>query len=164
MSAASPVPSPARTLRVLGWTLCASPAIILLAIVFVLPPEDALSLPVAGVVLALVAAGFVLAQVVGYTVAPLPPGLAEDEARRRSVEAYQQRMILRFVLTEAPIIVSLALAFVVTQGPWPFALAVLVGLPSMAYHVLVSERAVVRVQAGLEAGGVRSYLPEALAA
>jgi hypothetical protein len=148
----------------LGYVLCASPLIVLLAIVFTLAPEDPLSLPVAGIVLVLVAAGFVLAQVVGYTVAPLQAGLDEDEARRRSVQAYQERMILRFVLTEAPVIASLALAFVVGQGPWPFALAVLLGVPSMAYHVLVSARAVQRVQAGLEAGGVRSHLPEALAA
>lgn len=163
MSAASSVPSPGRSLRLLGIVLCSSPPVVLLATVFVLPPGQALSLTTAGIVLALVLAGFVTAHVVGYTVAPLPPGLDEDEARRRSVAAFQQRMLLRFVVTEAPVIASLALAFVVTQGPWPFALAVIAGLPSMAYHVLVTDRTVQRVQAGLEAGGVRSYLPEALA-
>ncbi|WP_370208343.1 hypothetical protein [Aeromicrobium sp.] len=165
MSAANAVPSPGRTVRVLALALCTSPVVMLVAVLVVLPPsEGELSLPVALGVLALVAAAFALAQVVGYRAAPLPPGLGEAEARRRSVAAYQTLMMLRFVVTEVPVILGIALAFSLDQGPWPFVLAVVAGVPSMLFHVLVRRSSVDRVRAGLESGGARSSLDEALAA
>lgn len=163
MSAAPSAPSPGRSLRILAFTLCTSPVIVLVAILFVLPPaEGELSTVGAAAVLGAVALGFVAAQTVGYRVAPLEAGLDEAAARRASLQAFQTTMILRFVLTEAPVIGALALSFVLDDGPWPFVLAVVVGVPSMLVHVLVTPRTVERVRAGLEAHGARSYLTEAL--
>jgi hypothetical protein len=165
MSAANAAPSPGRSLRVLGLVLGTQPLVVLVAVLVVLPPDSGeLTLPVAAAVLALVAAGFVVAQTVGYRAAALPPGLDEADARHRSLAAYQQAMILRFVVTEVPVIVSLALAFSIDQGPWPFVLAVVAGVPSILFHVLVRRSGVDRVRSALESGGARSHLDEALAA
>lgn len=163
MSVAQPAPSPGRSLRVLALTLGTSPLIVLVAILFVLPPDQGeLSVLGAAAALGAVVLGFLAAQTIGYRVAALEPGLDEAAARRASVQAFQTTMILRFVLTEAPLIAALALSFVLDEGPWPFVLAVVVGVPSMLFHVLVRPRTIERVRAGLEARGARSYVAEAL--
>jgi hypothetical protein len=163
MSGAPVASSPGRSLRLLAFALLTSPVVMLVAVLVVLPPDQGeLALPVAAGVLAAVLVGFVVAQRLGYRASPLPAGLDVDEARRRSVQAYQVSLLLRFVATEVPLVLALALAFVLQEGPWPYMVAVVAGLPSMAFHVLPRARSIERVQAALEAGGVRSYLPEAL--
>lgn len=164
MSAANAAPSPGRSLRALGLVLAAQPVVVLVAILFVLPPTGGTSsLAVAALVAVLAVAGLVAAQAIGGRTAPLPAGLDEPEPHRGSLAAHQQGMILRFVITGAAIIVSLALSFVVDLGPWPFALGVVLGVPSMLFHVLVRQPTIERVRTGLGAGGTRSYLGEALA-
>lgn len=80
MSAARAVPSTGRSLRVLAVALGTQPLVVLVAVPLVLPPDrGASTLPVAALVVGLVAAGSVAAQAPGHRVAPLPAGL--DEAR-----------------------------------------------------------------------------------
>ena len=163
MSAATPAPSPGRSLRLLALSLVTSPVIVLVAVLFVLPPGEGELSPVGAVIaLGAVAIGFLAAQTIGYRVTALEPGLDEGEARRASLLAFQTTMFLRFALTEAPIIAALALSFVLDEGPWPLVVAVVAGVPAMLFHVLVRPSTIERVRAGLEARGARSYLAEAL--
>ena len=157
MSDASTPPDEARQFRVLALTLMTAPVVILLAVSFAITPaEEALPGWVAAVVIAAVAAGWVVAQVVGYRVAPLAPG----EDRTIAVARFRETMVLRFVMTEAPVILGLAAAFVLPYGVWTYAAVVVVGLPSMFFHVWPSRRVVDKIATRLESGGVPSRLRE----
>ncbi|MCK5891378.1 MAG: hypothetical protein P1U38_06860 [Aeromicrobium sp.] len=158
MSTASPPPvDEARQFRVLALALVTAPLVVLLAVAFaVTPAEEDLPVAVAAAAIAVVAAGWVLAQVRGYRVAPLAPG----EDRATALARFRESMVLRFVLTEAPIILGLAAAFVLPYGIWTYAAVLVVGLPSMLLHVWPSRRVVDRVATRLESGGVPSGLRE----
>lgn len=159
MSAASTPPvDEARQFRALALALVTAPVVVLLAVSFAITPADE-DLPpaVAAVAVAAVVVGWVLAQVLGYRVAPLAPG----EDRATAVARFRETMILRFVLTEAPIILGLAAAFVLPYGVWTYVAVVVVGLPSMVFHVWPSRRVVDKVATRLEADGVPSGLREA---
>ena len=149
----------------LAISISTAPVVMLVAVLVVVPPDGTEpSLPVLLGVLALVGLGFLLAQGIGYRVPALPAGLDEAEARRRSLVAFQTRQLVRVALTEIPVVVAVALTFVLDEGPWPMVVATVAGVPAMLYHLLPSRRVVDRVRLGLESGGARSYLPEALGA
>ncbi len=158
MDAESTPPDEARSFRILAVTLTTAPVVILLAVSFAITPADeALPLWVAALAIAAVAVGWVVAQVVGYRVGPLAPG----EDRSTALDRFRETMVLRFVTTEAPVILGLAAAFVLPYGVWTYAAVVVVGLPSMFFHVWPSRRVVDKIAARLESGGVPSGLREA---
>ena len=148
----------AKALRTLAFALVTAPVYVLVAVWFSAPEaEKDLPTVVAAATIAIVLSGWLLAETIGYRTAPLDFG---DDARV-AMQRYQTSMILRFVLTEAPVILGIAAAFALPYGPWPAVVAVLVGLPSMAFHVWPTRRAVSRFAARLEAAGAPSGLREA---
>lgn len=158
-------PPVARASRLLALSVSAAPVFMLVAVLFVVPADGTeLSVPVLLAVLAGVGAGFVLAETLGYRAEPLPPGLSEAEARRRSLVTFQSRQMIRLLFTEAPVIAAIALTFVLDEGPWPMVVATAAGVPSMLFHLVPTRRGVDRLGLALESGGARSYLPEALEA
>lgn len=158
--------APIASLRILAGSLCAAPAIILLAMYFVLGVEpDAFSPPVWAPVVPL-ALGVVLgatAVTVGFRAAPVHPSTPPQEAAATGAQTFQSLMILRFALCEAPMIVGLAVGFVVSEGGF---LVVLVGclvtLALLLALTLPSGWQVDRVQAALEADGARVPLDDHL--
>lgn len=148
----------ARTHRILAIALLSAPLYVLVALWFAAPPADE-DLPtwVAGLAIVAVVLGWLLAHAVGYRVAPLALGDDGSVATGR----YQQSMLVRFVLTEAPVILGVAATFVLPYGVWTYVVVLVIGLPSMFLHVWPSRRVVDKVATRLEAGGVPSGLREA---
>ncbi|HWV26777.1 MAG TPA: hypothetical protein VNZ66_06090 [Aeromicrobium sp.] len=160
-------PSPqATTLRILAAALCTSPLVLLAVLAFVLPTTWDDEPPVAVVLglVVLVGVGFASAEAIGFLTEPLETSLGTrpDAARQVSLGRFQSSMLLRFALTEVPMLVGLAVSFVLDQGLWPLLTAVAVGLPVMWFETWPSRRNVTKYAARLEAGGVRSGLPETL--
>lgn len=149
----------ALSARILAGALMAALVLILFALSFVLVGLS--ELPPLWAPLAQVTAGvivhFVLEQI-GYRVPALQPG---QEDPGTSYARFQSAMILRFALSEAIAIASLAGAFVVTEGGFlVYVGGMLVSLALMAIHVWPGRRPVERTAAALESGGVRSPLRE----
>lgn len=148
----------ARAQRTLALALVSAPVYILVALWFAAPEaEEDLPTWVAGVAIAAVVLGWLLVQSVGYRVAPLAFGDAPAVAAGR----YQQSMLIRFVLIEVPIILGIAATFVLPYGVWTYVVVLVVGLPSMFFHVWPSRRVVDKIATRLESGGVPSGLREA---
>ncbi len=148
----------ARANRILALALVSAPVYILVALWFAAPEADE-DLPtwVAGVAIAAVVLGWLVVQSIGYRAAPLAFGDTPAVATGR----YQQSMLVRFVLTEVPIILGTAATFVLPYGVWTYVVVLVVGLPSMFLHVWPSRRVVDKVASRLESGGVPSGLREA---
>ena len=147
----------ARAHRILAVALLSAPLYILVALWFAAPEaEEDLPTWAAGVAIAAVVLGFLLAQSVGYRVAPLAFGDDPSVATGR----YQQSMLVRFVLTEVPVILGVAATFVLPYGVWTYVVVLAVGLPSMVLHVWPTRRVVEKVAVRLESGGVPSGLRE----
>ena len=147
----------ARAHRTLAIALLSAPLYILVALWFAAPPADE-DLPTwfAGLAIVAVLLGWLLAHTVGYRVAPLVLGDDVSVATGR----YQQSMLVRFVLTEVPVILGVAATFVLPYGVWTYVVVLVIGLPSMFFHVWPTRRAVNKVASRLEAGGVPSGLRE----
>lgn len=154
-------PQVADVFRRLALVLALSPLLICGAVAFTIPTEGAEPVPpwLTGAIVAAVVLGFALAETLGSRVSPLTADESSDAAAL-SIARYRTSMMLRFVLTEWPIIATIAVCFVLDHGPWPLVLAVAVGVPVLAYEIWPSGRNVRRVADRLEAGGVRSGLRE----
>jgi hypothetical protein len=114
-------------------------------------------------VLALLAGAASLVETVGYRTSALGLGLTVEEAREQSIIQYQGRMILRFAIIEAALVIPVALAFVLDGGVVvPVVLAGVGAVALMLVHVYPRERSISRTQESLERGGATSYLREAL--
>lgn len=154
----SNVASPAKAVRTLAFALVSAPVYILVALWFAAPEaEEDLPPWVAAAAIGAVVLAWVLAQAAGYRVAPLAPG----DDRTVALGRYQQSTLVRFVLTEVPIIVGIAATFVLPYGVWTYVAILVVGLPSMFLHVWPTRRTVDKVATRLESGGVPSGLREA---
>jgi len=153
-----PSDGPARAHRILAFALLSAPVYILVAVWFAAPPaEEDLPTWLVAATIALVVLGWLLAQTTGYRAAPLAFG--DDPAL--ALQQYQSLALLRFVVTEAPVVAGAAAAFALPYGPWPYVVALVVGLPSMVLQVWPSRRVVDKVAKRLESGGVPSGLREA---
>ena len=154
----APGPVAGQSVRVLAFALISAPLFILLALWFAVEPatEDLPPIAVAAIIAVVVSAGL-MATVIGYRTQPLAFGDDPSVAMAR----FQQLLILRFAVTEAPIIAAIAASFVLPYGIWTYGVALLVGLPSLAFHVWPSRRVVNRVATQLEASGAPSGLREA---
>lgn len=162
----NPSVAPLQSMRVLALTLCAAPVAILVAIYFVLggepeafsPPPWALAVP-----LGLAVAAALAITVVGYRAAPVEPSTPAPEAAATGAQVFQQLMVLRFALAEAPMIISLAFAFLVPSGGFlVVALGVVCALVLLVWHVLPNDGQVDRVQSALESRGARVPLGDHL--
>lgn len=158
----SPAPSAPtwQSLRVLGLSLTSAPALILLAMWFVLggqddafsPPLWALAAPVL-----LLAGGATMINAIGYQIGTGAP--AEPVAK------FQSLMLMRFAFAEAPFILSLLLAFVVPQGG--FAVVAVGGVGAvilLLWHVLPNDGQVQRLERAYAAAGHPTDLRAALRA
>jgi Ca2+/Na+ antiporter len=129
-------------------------------------PEVDLTLPSAYVIGGQVAAGvvlFLLCSSIGFRVAPIAPGTAPEKARAEALQKHQTSMILRLVLSELIALVSLALAFVLTEGQlMTYVIGGLISLALMAFFAYPSARNVRRVETVLDSAGTPSRLAEAL--
>jgi hypothetical protein len=113
------------------------------------------------VVLALVAGGFALAETMGYVTPALPSDTDRDEAKRRAVAIWRAKLMFRFAVTEAPILIGLTLSFVANTR-WPFLVGLVAGWPILVYEVFPHRRSIEKLQSRLDSGGASSFLDEAL--
>ncbi len=155
----------ARAVRTLALAVVSAPALILVALLLVLPTsfDDAPSTPVALGLVGLVLLGVLAAEVLGFRAAPLSATehADHDAARSAAFGRYQALMFVRVALTELPVLAGVALSFALEAGAWPALVTIVLGVPAMAFEVWPSRRNVGRVAARLEAGGVRSGLDDA---
>lgn len=167
------MPNPSSTatwqsLRILSLSLAAAPAFVLLALWMALgsqahrfePPLWALAAP-----LALTGVAVLLVSAIGYRTEALDPALPADEARTTAAARFQALTMLRFSLVDAVLIVSIVLAFVISQGGIAVILvgAVLTEL-LIWVHVVPNATQLQKVQAALGARGSAVSLREALQA
>lgn len=105
-------------------------------------------------------AGLVLSYGAGVfsvrAVQPLEPSVTGDEALAAAVNAYRTSMILRFALTESPLIALIAVVFVLEYGLWPVIVALPVGLVIVAASIYPTRTNLQRVQDRLESRGART--------
>ena len=152
---------PVRTLRILAIALGIQPLVILAAVTPVMPfdVDDEPTVPVVVGLIAVVTAGFAIAEAVGFRTPTLP--ISADDHTPTSLERFQTLMLVRFSITEAPLIIGLATMFVLDEGLWPFLVTVTVGLPALWFETYPTRRNVDRLASRLEASGARSGLREA---
>lgn len=121
------------------------------------------SWPAVALVLVVLVGSAVLVRRVGYTVPALPQGLPRENAEATSLRYFTSTTILRTAFAEAPVLVAFAVSFVFTPHTWVTLLIALPGgLALFWLHAWPSPRTAAAVEAGLEAGGAKSYLSEAL--
>lgn len=128
-------------------------------------PDADLQLPSAYVIGGQVAAGAVIAllcSTIGFRAAPITPGTPDEKATTEGLQKHQTTMFLRLVLSEVVALVSLALAFVLTEGQlMTYVIGGAVSLVLMAFFAYPSARNVRKVEASLDSAGARSRLAEA---
>ena len=147
--------------RILVGALMAALVFIGMALLFVLPLDQA---PPLWVPLAQLAAGagiHLVLEAIGYRTPPLEPSLDDDAAAAQALVRYQSGMFLRFALCEAVAIASIALAFVLPTGGWVvYGVGAVVSLVLMVVHVWPWSRPVGKAADALEASGRSSRLRE----
>ena len=153
----------AQSARIMALALMSALVMIAAMLYFVLP--DPWAVPPWWVPVAQVLAGVAVHlfnDTTGYRTPALDPGLAEDEAVTRSVQAYTNAMMLRFAVSDAIAIISVALAFVLGEGGFlTYVGGAVVSLVLLAVHVWPGARPVGRTAASLERDGARSHLHRA---
>ena len=175
MTAVPPVSaSPLRSYRLLTASLMGAVVVIGIAIAFTIgragndrngvprhPHAPGAWIYVAVLLVGIVAA--TLAQTVGYRVPAVASGQDPAQTRGLVLRAYQKSMFLRFALSEAVAIVTIALVFAADSNTiLPYVLAAVIAELLMAYHVWPSARLIERVQQRMDRDGGRSDLPDAL--
>ncbi|MGH3997044.1 MAG: hypothetical protein ACRDTJ_06230, partial [Pseudonocardiaceae bacterium] len=159
------MPTPAmRTARML--TLMFMTMLVVLGVVVALSvPEIDLAMPPAYVIGGQVVAGiviFLVCSTIGFRAAPITPGTDPEKATGEALQRQQTSMFLRLALSEVVAIVSLALAFVLTEGQLlTYVIGAVVSLALMAVLAYPSARNIRRVEAQLDSAGARSGLAEA---
>lgn len=153
--------APVKTMRILAIVLIAHPLVILAALTAVVPfdVDDEPAVPVVLAILAMVGVGFAAAEAVGFRTPALP--ISADDHTPTSVERFQTLMLVRFSITDAPLIIGLATMFVLDEGLWPYLVTLAIGLPVMWFETYPTRRNVDKVATRLEAAGARSGLREA---
>lgn len=168
MPSTTPGPSAAQfatSTRILSGTLMGALLFLGLACFFVLPFDEAppLWVPIAQVVAGI--AVHTVLEAIGYHVAPLDASLTGDDATAQARAGWQSTMIVRFALSETIAILSLALAFVLSDGGFLiYAGGALVALVLMVVHVWPWARPVGKLADQLESAGQASGLREAFGA
>jgi len=150
-------------IRVLCLALLAAPVVIGNAVYIVLDglgpyPPTALAFGLS----ALVLATLVLAEAVGFR-PPRSQGAADTETEAdQEVLHYLNATMLRFALTESPIIFALAVCFVRDDGAWPYVITTVPAMVVMAFEIWPSRRNIEKFARAVEASGRQSYVRERL--
>lgn len=154
----------ARTAQMMALTFM-SMVVGLGVIVALSVPDADLTLPSALVIGGQVSAGVVIAllcSAIGFRAAAITPGTPAEKATTEGLQKHQTSMLLRLVLSEIVALVSLALAFVLTEGQlMTYVIGGAISLVLMAYFAYPSARNIRRVEASLDSAGAPSRLAEA---
>lgn len=154
----------ARPFRLLAGALMSALVVIFLAIALVMGETGGGQPPVLALAAVLVLGGMqaAMVEVAGYRLPPLSRSTAPGEATTATaLHRFRDAMVLRFALSEAVAIVSIAAAFVVDSGGLlVVGLGCAISLVLLAVHVWPWRRPVERSAAALEAEGARSGLRE----
>lgn len=161
-----PAPAdPAKAIRTLVLALVGSVLALTVAVALAVPIDGTSPDPVTvGAALTIVVASALLARAVGFRVPALATSTtaqSPEDVERVALGRFQTSTILRFAVTEAGIIVVIALTFVIDEGPWPTLVAAPVGAVLLYLNCWPGRANVERVASALEADGVRSGLREA---
>lgn len=153
----------AATARTMALAMIGGLVVLVLAMWFVVGQDSGAPVPVAIVAGQLVAGVLVhgLLDRIGYRAEPLERGLEPDVATRRSLAAWTSTMSLRFALSDAIAIISIALTFALTTGFAVVLVGAAVSLVLVLVHVWPGSRPVGRLADNLERDGQRSGLREA---
>lgn len=153
----------AKALRTLAMALMGAVVMIGFALLSVGIEDPWEANPIAVAFLAVGLGVHVLVNSVIWPMIPaVEPGQDADATFSQALAALQPNMILRFALIEAPMIASIATAFVVPSGGLAiFFVAAATTLVLMWVHVHPREAVVRRTQELLEAKGARTGLAEA---
>ncbi|TQL67973.1 hypothetical protein FB381_1862 [Nocardioides albertanoniae] len=158
-------PSPlARTAQTLALTFMS--VVVGLGVVIALTvPEADLSLPPAYVIGGQLVAGVAVALLctsIGFRAAPITPGTPSEKATVEGLQKHQTSMFLRLALSEVVALVSLALAFALSEGQlMTYVIGGAVSLALMGFFAYPSARNVRRIEAALDSSGARSGLSAA---
>jgi hypothetical protein len=156
-----PRPSPLTAMQPMIYSLLGAPVLLAVAVWFTVTSMEDPPIWTAVVVLALVVVGFLLAETVGYAAPALPSQTNRDEAKHRAVMIWRSRLMFRFAVTEAPILMGLTMSFV-AESRWPFLVGLVAGWPVLAFEILPHRRSIEKLRARLDSGGASSFLDEAL--
>ncbi|MEU6136519.1 hypothetical protein [Nocardioides sp. NPDC047086] len=160
------MPTPAlRTAQMMALAFM-SMVVVLGVVVYLSVPDADLALPstyvIGGQVVAGVVIGLVLSTI-GFRVAPVTPGTDPEKAKSEALQKHQTSLILRLALSELVAIVSITLAFVLTEGQlMTYVIGGLISLALMAAFAYPSAGNVRRVEASLDSAGAQSRLAETL--
>jgi hypothetical protein len=151
-------------LRVMMLTLAAAPVLIFALIPFLVRGGQGLFGALPYWIFAPLAAAFAGALLGGLRVPrPLTPGGDAARAAEAAAVLFRQAMLLRFALSEAVILLGLALA-VLTHSQWTYAAGFVLGYPLLIVWALPTRGMVERVRRRLEGAGAESHLWAALLA
>lgn len=158
------MPTPAlRSVQMLALAFM-SMIVVLGVVVYLSVPDADLALPSTYVIGGQVVVGVVIALVlstIGFRVAPITPGTAPEKAKGEALQKHQMSLILRLVLSELVALVSLALAFILTEGQvMTYVVGGVISLALMAFFAYPSAGNVRRVEASLDSAGAQSRLAE----
>ncbi|GAB3424416.1 hypothetical protein [Flindersiella endophytica] len=156
-----PRPSALTAMQPMIYSLLAAPILLGVAVWFTVPSMDEPPIWTAIVPLALVVVGFLLAESVGYAAPTLPGQTDRPEAMRRAVGIWRSKLMFRFAVTEAPILVGLTMSFI-ADSRWPFLVGLVAGWPVLAFEILPHRRSIEKLRARLDGAGASSFLDEAL--
>lgn len=116
-----------------------------------------------GVVLLVGAGAAGLIRSVGFRPPAIAPGTTSEESARQARTAFQSGTISRMAIAEVPVFVSIAVAFVATEGGFVlYLLGAAISMALLVAYVVPSDNTVARTQQGLEREGGRADLNAAL--
>lgn len=160
------MPTPAlRTAQMMALAFMGM-VVVLGVVVYLSVPDADLTLPstyvIGGQVVAGVVIGLILSTI-GFRVAPITPGTDPEKAKGEALQKHQTSMTLRLALSELVALVSIALAFILTEGQvMAYVIGGAISLLLMALFAYPSAGNVRRVEASLDGAGAQSRLADTL--
>lgn len=156
-----PRPSALTAMQPMLYALLGAPVLLGVAVWFTVASMETPPIWTVVAPLVMVVVGFLLAESVGYAAPALPGQTDRAEAMHRAVAIWRSKLMFRFAVTEAPILVGLVMAFV-ADSRWPFIVGLVAGWPVLAFEILPNARSIEKLRARLDSGGASSFLDEAL--
>ncbi|MFD1861230.1 hypothetical protein [Aeromicrobium camelliae] len=163
MTVPSTPASRAATLRLIIMAMTSAPLFILVVVVFVLGGFSDATLPplwmIVGLLL-LVAGAFGVARAMESQLTPIPLGTHREQAMSQAFQTFQANLFVRVAILEAPLLIGIAMSFVVDHGAWPALIAGVPTLIAMVASLWPTPSTISRVEQRLDRAGGRSYFSE----